>query len=428
MKPNTATILPTVLTAALALAVSGATGCARKGAGGGGPPRMPPAVVQLVPAQAVDVPLSIDTFGHTEERASVDVVPQVSGILVRSLIRDGDTVTNGQPLFLIDASDYEARARQIESLLAADIANRELARTTVERNRPLLEKKLISPEAFDTLKTKLAAAEAQVKADQSSLDLAEMNLARCTVTSSVDGVCSKRFVDDGNLVGAGQSRLTNIRSYDPLEVEFSLPEQHLDAVRQALAKGEVRIELTPKDSTNRYDGRLTFVDNAVNAQAGTILLRGELPNADRKLWSRQFVDVRVIAGTVPGAIMVPESAVQFGKRGPYLYVATPEGKADLRPVKLGVRYENRIQVLQGVAAGEAVVALGQFMLYPGAAVMDASKLPPAGGMPGGPGGGPGAAAGGGKPGEGKPAAPAGNAAAGGPPAATNGTAGGGSGR
>jgi multidrug efflux system membrane fusion protein len=233
--------------------------------------------------------------------------------------------------------------------------------------------------------------------DEAALDQAQLNLSRCTVRSPLAGICSKRGVDDGNLVAAGLTRLTNIRSYDPLIVEFSVSERHLPLIRRSMAEGEARIEVGVPDDTNRVSGTLRFVDNAVNPLTGTILLRGEVPNPDLKLWALQFVEVRVIAGVNRDAVMVPESAVLFGKNGPYVYVVpadrfavstnalgvTTNSMAELRLVKTGVRDAGRFQIVDGVAVGESVVALGQLMLYPGAAVTDVSKMPPAGmGMPG----------------------------------------------
>jgi multidrug efflux system membrane fusion protein len=94
-----------------------------------------------------------------------------------------------------------------------------------------------------------------------------------------------------------------------------------------------------------------------------------------KLWANQFVDVRITVASLPDAVMVPESAVQLGKTGPYLYVAGNDQKVVLRPVKTGVRHDDWIQITEGVAAGETVVSMGQLRLYPGATVMDAAKAP-----------------------------------------------------
>jgi len=356
---------------------------------GGGPHGMPPMSVKTAAAVKMDAPVVINAFGNTKDRASIDIVPQVSGLLLNTYIQDGAVVTNGQPLFLIDPSDYAARFRQVEGAVAADRANVKLSRITLERNRPLLEKQLISTEDYDTLKTRVDAAEAQLQMDEAALELAQLNLSRCTIISSVSGVCSKRYVDNGNLVAAGQTRLTNIRRYDPMYVDFSVSEQYLPAVRRALSEGRVRIDITPRGDTNIYEGTVEFVDNAVDMQTGTILLRGQVPNPDLKLWAQQFVEVHAVVDLIRDAVMVPEGAVQYGKQGPYVFVVSKDNRADLRPVKPGVRHKDLIQIAEGVAPGENVVVLGQLMLYPGAAVMDMSKLPPTeadkpgGGMPAG---------------------------------------------
>jgi membrane fusion protein, multidrug efflux system len=287
-------------------------------------------------------------------------------------------VTNGQPLFEIDPSDYAARVRQVEGIVAADRANLALSRGTLERNESLQEKKLISQENFDTLKTRVEATEAQLKMDEAALELARLNLARCTITAAMAGVCSRRLVDDGNLVGAGQTRLMNLRSYDPIYVDFAVPEQHLTVLRKAMAAGPVPVRVQPQDETNSIAGTLECLDNAVNTLTGTLLLRAQVPNADLKLWAGQFVDIEITAGIITNAVMVPEGAVQMGKMGTYLYAVNSKSEAELRPVKTGVRHADRIQIVEGVAAGEKIVVLGQLMLAPGAQVMEPPPPPPAG--------------------------------------------------
>lgn len=354
--------------------VLGTSACGKKGA----PPPRPPAIVKLATAIKTNSPIAVAAYGTVLDRESVDIVPQVSGILQAILVEEGAVVTNGQALFQIDPRDYQARVQQAEGMVAADQSTLDQARSTLQRNQPLLEKRLISPDNFDALKTRVAALEAQIKMDQAGLDQARLNLARCTIVAPLAGVCSKRYLDAGNLVTAGITRLTNIRSYDPLRLECAVSEQYLVGIRAALAAGPVAVMVSPRGDTQTYPGTLTFLDNAVNTTSGTILLRGQVPNAGMKLWANQFVDVRITIGSIPDAVMVPESAVQFGKNGPYLYVAGQDQKAALRPVKTGLRDNDWIQITEGVAAGETVVALGQLTLYPGALVMDAAKLPPAG--------------------------------------------------
>jgi multidrug efflux system membrane fusion protein len=364
-----------IVIAATALAL-GLCACGKKQAAAFQPP---PAMVTMAASVQQDTPVVITAYGAIQERESVDVIPQVSGILLSILVQEGAVVTNGQALFQIDPRDYQVRVEQAESMTAVDRANLDLARSTLQRNQSLLEKRLISPDTFDIIKTKVAALESQLRMDEAGLAQARLNLARCTIAAPISGVCSKRYVDAGNLVSAGMSRLINLRSYDPLRLETSVSEQYLPALRSAMAAGALAVAVTPRGDTNRYGGTLSFMDNAVNPVAGTILLRGEIPNPTLKLWANQFVDVQITVGSIPGAILVPESAVQLGKRGPYLYVVGADQKATMKPVKTGVRHNDWIQITEGVAAGETVVSLGQIKLYPGATAMDPAKMPAAAG-------------------------------------------------
>lgn len=366
------------------LALLLATACGRKA----GPPKTSaPATVNTSPALRMDVPVVLHTFGTTGDRANVNIVPQVSGILVKALIPDGAVVTNGQPLFQIDTSDYQARLHQAEGVLAADKASLELDRLTLQRNAPLLEKKLIPAETFDSLAAKVAVGEARLRTDEASLEQARLNLLRCTIISPINGICSRRLVDEGNLVAAGQTVLINIRSYDPLDVDFSVPEQYLPALRQSMKSGIVRIRIKPRGDTNLFSGELTFIDNAVSTATGTILLRGQVPNPEHALWAQQFVDITLILDTRPNTLMVPEGAVMLGKNGAYLFVMTKDNKADRRAIKTGIRHNNLMEITEGVTEGEKVVVLGQMTLFPGAPIQDAANMtapastPPAGSAP-----------------------------------------------
>jgi len=352
-----------VMSAASAALVVGA--CTRREAG---PAPRPPAPVQVATAFAINVPVVVGGYGTAGEQASVDMVPQVSGMLNKRLITDGAIVTNGQILFEIEQAEYAAKVRQAEGTVAADEAQLALSRLSLGRNSKLNEEQLVSPEVFDTVKTRVDAAKAQLRIDQAVLDQARITLARCTISATLNGVCSKCYVDEGNLVEANKTKLTNIRSYDPIRVELSVAEQNVPLVRRALGAGPVPIEVQPRGDSNTYAGLLVFIDNAVNADAGTILLRGVVPNVGQALWARQFVDVRIMADVVSNAVMVPEAAVQFGKNGSYVFVVGKGGMAEMRSAPIGVRHGGLIQVCAGVAPGEQVVELGQLQLTPGAAV------------------------------------------------------------
>lgn len=357
----------TVLSCLLLLLLTGCKGREKD------PPPRPPIAVQTVVAIKTDTPVIIKAFGNTEDHENVDIVAQVSGLLLKTLIQDGDVVTKGQTLFQIDDRDYSARVTQLKGVISADRANLKLAQDTVTRNYPLFEKQLLSEGDYDALTTKVTAAAAQLEVDEANLLLAKLNLERCTINSPLSGVCSRRYIDDGNLVTAGVTRLTNIRSYDPMCISFSVSEQYLPVLRKAMDKGPVSLDILVQGDPRVIKGTLKFLDNTVNMQSETIFLRGEVQNSDLKLWAGQFAYVNIYAGMVKDSVMVPECAVQFGKNGPYLFVVTKENKADMRPVKTGVRHNDLIQVKSGVNAGERVVVLGQLMLGPEAAVFEAGQ-------------------------------------------------------
>ena len=112
-------------------------------------------------------------------------------------------------------------------------------------------------------------------------------------------------------------------------------------------------------------GELYFIDNAVQAGAGTVKLRGQTPNADHWFWPGAFVWVRLILDVLKDARLVPNQAVQISQRGPYVFVVKADGTLEQRSVKPGQRQGDLVVVLEGVQDGETVVTSGQLALAPG---------------------------------------------------------------
>ncbi|MFA5205639.1 MAG: efflux RND transporter periplasmic adaptor subunit [Lentisphaeria bacterium] len=367
--------LPVLLAAGLLFAA----GCGKKD---GAPPARPPTPVHIVAAATATVPTLLPAFGTAVANVQVNITPQVSGKILKALIKDGETVAADQPLFEIDPSDYANTVHQSEGAVEGDRANLWIAKLNVDRNQPLVAKNLISQNAFDNYKATAEAAEAKLKADLASLEQAKLDLTRCTVRAPSAGVCSKVMVNPGNLAVANQTVLTTLKGLDPIQAEFALSEEYLPALRRELAAGPVTVSVQPRGDDQSYAGRVVFIDNAVNTATGTILVRAEIPNPEHKLWPNQFLAVTVRAGEFKDAVVIPESAVQTGKMGPFAFVVDAQNTAELRPVQLGVRTDGHVHIKAGIKAGERVVAQGLFMLVPGATVME---MPPPGGAPGHPG-------------------------------------------
>jgi multidrug efflux system membrane fusion protein len=386
---------PALLAAGLLLAIGGlVAGCDKKA--GGPPPARPPTPVHIVVATTATVPTLLPAFGTAVANVQVNIVPQVSGKILKALIKDGDTVTTDQPLFEIDPSDYANAVHRGEAAVEGDRANLWIAKLNVDRNQPLVAKNLISQNAFDNYKATAEAADAKLKADLASLEQAKLDLTRCTVRAPSAGTCSKVMVNPGNLAMTNQTVLTTLKGLDPIQAEFSLSEEYLPALRRELAAGPVTVSVQPRGDEQSYAGRIVFIDNAVNTATGSIQVRAEIPNPEHKLWPNQFLAVTVRAGEFKNAVVIPESAVQTGKMGSFAFVVNAQNQAELRPVQLGVRTDGHVHIKAGITAGEKVVAQGLLMLAPGATVMEAPSPGGAPGQPGAPAGKP-AAAPGGKP-------------------------------
>lgn len=334
-------------------------------------PPIPPRPVRVVESVTRDVPVYLENFGHLLSPHNVDIVSQVTGKIAAVHFAEGDEVKEGDLLFSIDPREYRASLDRAQASLASSRATLKLKEQTLERNRPLLEKKLISQQDFDSLQTDVEAARAQVALDNAAVTQAEIDLGYCSITTPIDGVTGKRQVDPGNVVVANTgSVLVNVKSDDPLDLDFTLPENDLIEVRKWMAAGTLRIEVSPAlDPDGPYRGELKLIENFVDETTGTIALRASVPNPEGKLWPGQYATVKLILHTEKEAVLVPAAAVQLGQNGMYLFVVKDDNTADLREgIEVGLGEGNDLVIRKGVKAGEKVVTVGQLGLAPGVKV------------------------------------------------------------
>lgn len=333
---------------------------------------IPPRPVQTAIVTQKDVPVYIDSFGNFNSLNDVDIKSQVTGQITEVNFQEGDVVSKGQVLFKIDERSYKANLAKAEASVAADKVNLKLKQDTLERNRKLFEQNLISKQDFEKYQTDVAAQEAQLELDKAEVQFQKINLEYCTIVSPIDGITGKRQVDPGNIVPANTGPvLVNIKSIDPLYVDFTIIEEDLNRARASMEKAKLTVEVSV--GGEKCSGDLEFLDNAVDNQTGTVSLRAVVSNKDRKLWPGQFVRVKLILGIEKEAMLVPYSAVQLGQKGHYLFAVTNDNKADLRQVETGSRQEDDIVIKKGVQVGENVVTVGQMGLSPGVPVAEKIK-------------------------------------------------------
>jgi multidrug efflux system membrane fusion protein len=363
-RPCRASALPHLgLAAALLAAGLPIAGCAQRAARGS---QRVPIVVARVEQRAV--PYEIDATGTVEPIQSASVTAQVGGLVTRLMFHEGDEVRAGQALFVIDPRPFEAAAVRAEAVLARDQAQSGTAQLDLQRAEGLAGQQLLAP---DDLLRKRAAAEAlaaTVRADSAALLTARLDLANATVRAPIGGKTGSLSVHAGDVVRANDSAspLVTIKQIQPIRVRFTVTQADLPEVRRHRDRPP-RVEIAPGEGDSVWiEGRLAFVDNAVDAASGTLLLKAECANRDGMLWPGEFVRVRLRLYEQPGATVVPTAAVSSSQRGSYCYVVKPDTTVEVRPVTVQRVWRELSVIASGVQAGETVVTDGQLRLSPGA--------------------------------------------------------------
>ncbi len=328
----------------------------------------PPIPVAVAAAVQQSVPVKLLSIGNVEAFSTVALKARVDGQIVAVNFTEGEEVKKGAVLFRIDPRPYEAALRQAEANALRDTAARDQARSQERRYQELLDKNFVSKEAYAQIKTNAQVAEANARASQAALENAQLNLAYCTIASPIDGYPGKVLLQVGNLVKANDvASLVVINQVKPVYVNFAVPEQQLATVRKYMARGSLAVDANAGADTVLAQGKLIFVDNAVDPSTGTIRMRAQFENRDSSLWPGQFVSISMRLYDQTDAILIPARAVQTGPQGSYVYVVKSDMTAELRKVTVE-RGEGESAVVTGLAGGERVVTRGALRLAPGAQV------------------------------------------------------------
>jgi len=339
---------------------------AKEKKGGRGPAAVP---VSVTSAIQKSIPVRLQAIGNVEAFSTVSIKARVDGQINSVNFKEGQELRKGEVLFRIDARPYEATLKQAEANALRDAAARDQAISQERRYKELLEKNFISKEAYAQIATNSQTAEATARASQAALENARLNVEYCTIVSPLDGYAGKVLLQVGNLVKANDvNPLVIINQVRPIYVNFAVPEQSLGSLRGYMAAGPLAVEVSLSGETSVLaEGRLIFVDNAVDPTTGTIKLRGQFDNKEVALWPGQFVNVGVRLFDQKDAILVPARSVQTGPEGQYVYVVKADKTAELRKITVE-RSEGEQVVVKGLAKDEQVVTRGALRLAPGVRV------------------------------------------------------------
>jgi len=353
--------------AALALAGLALGGCSR----GGGPAQaaaQPPVPVQTAVAQRQDVPRAVESVGAVQAVRTVAVKSQVDGMIAEIHFREGDEVKAGDLLVTLDTRPFENSLRIARADLANARAEADQAATDAERYRNLNQQEAISKEQYAQLMTKADTTRAQLQAKEAAVANAELQLSYAHIQAPITGRTGQLNLHEGALVKANDNTFTivTINQLAPIAVAFSVPENTLDDIRAALREKRATVSVLERTSgLRRDDGRLAFIDNAVDATTGMITLKAEFANADQALWPGRFVTVTTQFGLDRGATVVPATAVQTSQNGSTVFVVKPDQTVELRTVKVARVAGDLMLLADGVQPGETVVTDGQLRLLPG---------------------------------------------------------------
>jgi len=330
---------------------------------------LPPALVVTAVARHQDVPIEIKTFGTMEASESVTVKPMLSGELTTVAFREGEDVKEGTLLFEIDPRPYQAALNKTQASLARNRVIMKNARKDYERYLQLAKEGLVSQEQAEGYRTRAETAAADFAADQAGVENARTQLSYCTISAPISGRLGALAVDQGNVVKANETPLVTINKLIPIRATFTIPEQSLSLVQQRLAAGPMTVAAeVPGTAGFSEKGLVSFLDNTVDPATGTIRLKGQFANEQRRLWPGQFVTLSLLLEVREQAVVVPSQAVQTGQNGQFVFVVKADKTAEIRPVVPGPTYDAITVIDQGLQAGEQVVIDGQMRVIPGGKV------------------------------------------------------------
>jgi len=297
-------------------------------------------------------------------------------------VKEGQFVKAGELLFTLDARPDEANLAKVRAQMVKDQAVLTDAQRQLARSRDLLAQGFISQGALDSSQAQVDAQLANLVADRAALDAAQLALSYNSVRAAGAGRLGAVNVYPGTVVQANQTVLVTITQLDPINISFSLPQRNLDAVLAGLKSGGAVVNAKLGDAKNSINGRLQFVDNAVDAATGTIKVRARFENREAKLWPGAFVKIALVSQTLKGAIVIPTTAIIQSARGSIVYLSD-KGRAVLRPVKV-LASEGEQSAVSGIGAGDKVVVEGRQNLRPDSPLVERAAGPASPALPAAP--------------------------------------------
>jgi RND family efflux transporter MFP subunit len=328
-----------------------------------------------------DIPIKLKANGTVVPQQTVEVRPQISAIVRTVHIKEGQFVRKGDKLFTLDARTESANLNKAEAQLSRSNADFSNAVRSLKRQKKLFEQKFISRAALDIAQNQVDSLKGQLDFDKASVKANQVTHGFTIITAPISGRTGLIPVHTGSLVqpniavpgSVTQPRsavLVGITQINPINVKFTLPENKLVILQQALAKGDITVSARLDTAGEPLiEGRLVFIDNTVDVQSGSILVKAEFPNQDKKLWPGMFVTVILTPETLIDAFTVPVQAVQTGPENKFLYVVGKDNKVESQAITVRL-VQDGLAIVEGAILGTRVVVEGAQNLRPGSTVIE----------------------------------------------------------
>jgi multidrug efflux system membrane fusion protein len=331
---------------------------------------MPVPVTRLIKK---NVPVYLDYAARTEAINSITLQARVAGYIEKKYIPDGADVSKGTLLYTIDPRDYQAALDQAKAQKQRDIAARDYAESNLNRGTALAKDGWLAKDTFDQRTSVLHQAEAALTLDDALIRTAELNLGYTRIVAPFGGRLGKDLAPVGTLISVAGAPVNTLVQLDPIYVTFNPSETNLDAIEKVRESGAVAAQIfVPGETEARHKGKVTFVDNKVDSQTGTLIARATIENNDFSLLPGQYVRVRLQIGEQTNALMVPQTAIGSSQLGKYLYVVGDKNTAEQRLVTTGATDGDLVSV-EGLKEDELVITGNLQKIAPGALVQ---PLPP----------------------------------------------------
>ena len=336
------------------------------------PPAYPLPDVTVLTVKPETVEAKLDYVGQAEASKAVEVRSQITGVIVSRPYTEGTDVAAGTVLYRIDPTTYEAALRSAQGTLANAQARLANAERNLNRVKPLLDEHAVAQVDVDNAETELQQAKAGVDQSRGAVDEAKKNFDDTFVRAQITGRAGRALLVLGARVTGPNDLLTTVDQVDPIYVSFNgsdkdvLAWRHNEATRKMIAGGKLKVAITLSDkSVFPHQGTVTFVDQSLQTNTGTLLLRASIPNPEHILLPGQFVRVRPMGIVNDSALLVPQRAVQQGLAGTFVYLLGANNTATPRDVSATTWDNGRWLIQDGLKPGDQVLVDGTLKAGPG---------------------------------------------------------------